>query len=171
VARSIARHAVIAVAICWLAVIALLVFPQRSTKSLAQVFAARAQAGDQLVMLDQYAYDLPMYADWRGPIAVVSNWDDPGLRQADDWRLELFDAAGFAPALGQRLLWLPARLREFVCAPGHPATWLLAYRDEAGRFPTLAGREPVAVSRKMGLWRIGSDDVSGCAETPRSAPK
>jgi len=170
--RSIARHAAIAVVICGLAVVALVVFPQRSTKSLAQIFAAQARPGDQVVMLNQFAYDLPLYADWREPIAVVSNWDDPGLRQADDWRLELFDAARFEPSLGQRLLWSPARLQRFLCAPGHPVTWLLAYLDEADRFPVLAGRKPEASSRKMGLWQIPAGAaVSGCAETPRSAPE
>ncbi|HEX7387581.1 MAG TPA: glycosyltransferase family 39 protein [Castellaniella sp.] len=172
VGRSIARHAVIAAVICGLAVVAMVVFPQRSTKSLAETLAAQAQPGDQVVMLDQYAYDLPMYANWREPIAVVSNWDDPGLHQADDWRLELFDAAQFEPALGKRLLWLPAGLQSFLCAPDHPTTWLVAYLDEVGQYPELAGLKPDARSRKMGLWRIAAKaPVNGCAETPRSAPK
>ncbi|CAM5215353.1 4-amino-4-deoxy-L-arabinose transferase-like glycosyltransferase OS=Castellaniella defragrans OX=75697 GN=HNR28_000676 PE=4 SV=1 [Castellaniella defragrans] len=170
--RSIARHAAIAAVICGLAVVALLVVPQRSTKSLAEAFAAQARPGDQVVMLDQYAYDFPLYAHWREPVAVVSNWDDPGLRQADDWRLELFDAAQFESSLGQRLLWTPARLQGFLCEPGRPVTWLLAYLDEVDRFPSLAGRKPEATSRKMGLWQIPAGAaVSGCAETPRSAPK
>lgn len=170
--RSIARYVVIAALICWLAVAALLVFPQRSTRPLAQVLAKRAGPGDQLVMLDQYAYDLPMYADWRAPIAVVSNWDDPDLKQADDWRLELYDAAQFEPDAGHRLLWLPARLQSFLCAPDHPTTWLVGYLDEAHRFPVLAGLAPQALAPKMGLWRVAAGQaVSGCAETPNSAPK
>lgn len=172
VGRSIARHVTMAAVVCWLAVAALLVFPQRGTKPLAQVLAAQARPGDQVVMLDQYAYDLPMYADWRAPIAVVSNWDDPGLKQADDWRLELYDAAQFEPDLGHRLLWLPARLRSFLCASDHPTTWLVGYLDEAHRFPVLAGLDPLVSARKMGLWRVAAGQtVSGCGETPRSAPE
>lgn len=172
VGRSIARHVTMAAVVCWLAVAALLVFPQRGTKPLAQVLAAQARPGDQVVMLDQYAYDLPMYADWRAPIAVVSNWDDPGLKQADDWRLELYDAAQFEPDLGHRLLWLPARLRGFLCASDHPTTWLVGYLDEAHRFPVLAGLDPLVSARKMGLWRVAAGQtVSGCGETPRSAPE
>jgi len=170
--RSIARHVVIAALVCWFAVAALLVFPQRSTRPLAQVLAKQAGPGDQLVMLDQYAYDLPMYADWRAPIAVVSNWDDPDLKQADDWRLELYDAAQFEPDAGHRLLWLPARLQSFLCAPDHPTTWLVGYLDEAHRFPVLAGLAPQALAPKMGLWRVAAGEaVSGCGETPNSAPK
>jgi hypothetical protein len=170
--RSIARHVVIAALVCWFAVAALLVFPQRSTRPLAQVLAKQAGPGDQLVMLDQYAYDLPMYADWRAPIAVVSNWDDPNLKQADDWRLELYDAAQFEPDAGHRLLWLPARLQSFLCAPDHPTTWLVGYLDEAHRFPVLAGLAPQALAPKMGLWRVAAGEaVSGCGETPNSAPK
>lgn len=172
VGRSIARHVAIAAVVCLLAVVALLVFPQRSTKPLAQVLAVQARPGDQVIMLDQYAYDLPMYANWRAPIAVVSDWDDPGLKQADDWRLELYDAAQFEPDLGRRLLWLPARLQSFLCAPDHPTTWLVGYLDEAHRFPVLAGLAPQVSARKMGLWRVSAGQtVNGCGETPRSAPE
>ena len=172
VGRSIARHVAIAAVVCLLAVVALLVFPQRSTKPLAQVLAVQARPGDQVIMLDQYAYDLPMYANWRAPIAVVSDWDDPGLKQADDWRLELYDAAQFEPDLGRRLLWLPARLQSFLCAPDHPTTWLVGYLDEAHRFPVLAGLAPQVSARKMGLWRVSAGQtVNGCGETPRNAPE
>jgi hypothetical protein len=103
---------------------------------------------------------------------VVSNWDDPDLKQADDWRLELYDAAQFEPDLGRRLLWLPARLQSFLCAPGHPTTWLVGYLDEAHRFPVLAGLDPQASALKMGLWRVAAGQaVNGCGETPRSAPE
>lgn len=170
--RSLARHAAVAAAICWLAVLVLVVFPQRSTKSLAQVLAAQARPGDQLVMLNQYAYDLPLYADWRAPIVVVSDWDNPDIRHADDWRLELLDAAQFEPKQGQERLWSQARLQQFLCTPDHATSWLVAYLDEVHDFPLLTGRQPVAQTRKMGLWRImPADPVSGCGETPRSAPE
>jgi 4-amino-4-deoxy-L-arabinose transferase-like glycosyltransferase len=172
VARSLVRHALIAIAICLLAVVSLLVFPQRSSKPLARVIAQSAGPGDRLVMYNQFAYDVPMYAGWRKPVVVVTNWDDPDLMKGDDWRRELADAALFMPDGGRDVLWLPRRLHEALCVPGRPTTWLMAWLDEAARLPALAGRDPVAQTRKMGLWRIGADEaVSGCGETPSSAPE
>lgn len=172
VRRSLVRHALIAAGICLLAVAALLAVPQRSSKPLAQVLAQSAAPGDQLVMFNQYAYDLPMYAGWRAPIVAVTNWDDPDVMRGDDWRRELADAALFMPDHGADVLWLPSRLQDFLCQPAHPATWLMAWLDEADRLPALAGRAPVAQSRGMGLWRVTAQDaVSGCGETPSSAPE
>ncbi len=172
VRRSLVRHALIAMGVCLLAVAVLLAFPQRSSKSLAQVLAQSAAPGDRLVMFDQFAYDVPMYAGWRSPVVVVTDWNDPGIFRGDDWRRELAEAASFAPDHGADVLWLPSRLQDFLCQADRPAVWLMAWLDEADRLPPLSGRAPVAQSRKMGLWRIAAGDaVSGCGETPSSAPE
>lgn len=172
VRRSLVRHALIAAGLCLLAVVVLLAAPQRSSKPLAQVLAQSATPGDRLVMFNQYAYDLPMYADWRSPVIVVTNWNDPGVMRGDDWRRELADAALFTQDRGADVLWLPARLQEFLCQPDHPTTWLMAWVDEAHRLPSLTGRDPVAQSRGMGLWRVTAGDVvNGCDETPNNAPE
>ncbi|MFT0532985.1 ArnT family glycosyltransferase [Castellaniella hirudinis] len=172
VTRSLARHALVAVLICLMAVAVLLAFPQRSSKPLAQALARAAAPGEQLVMFNQYAYDVPLYAGWRQPVVAVTQWDAPGVMQGDDWRRELADAALFDPEAGRERLWLPARLQAELCHPGQPGTWLLAWLDEADRLPALAGLAPVAQTRKMGLWHIETGQVlSGCAETPSSAPE
>ncbi|CDM25583.1 Polymyxin resistance protein ArnT, undecaprenyl phosphate-alpha-L-Ara4N transferase; Melittin resistance protein PqaB [Castellaniella defragrans 65Phen] len=169
---SLVRHALVAAGLCLLAVAALVLFPQRSTKDLALALAAGAAPGDRLVMLDQYAYDVPMYAGWRGPVVAVAQWDDPKVMRGDDWRRELADAAGFAPDRGADRLWLPQRLQAYLCDPAHATTWLLAWLDEADRHPPLADRAPVARTRKMGLWRVpAAETVNGCGETPSSAPE
>ncbi|CAM5787511.1 ArnT family glycosyltransferase [Castellaniella caeni] len=172
VTRSLVRHALGAALICLAAVAALLVFPQRSSRPLAQVLVQSAQPGDQLVMFNQYAYDVPLYANWRKPVIVVTNWDDPRLMHGDDWRRELADAALFTADKGADVLWLPQRLQAFVCEPAHPTVWLMAWLDEADRLPVLAGQAPVAQARKMGLWKLPAGDLpSGCGETPSSAPE
>lgn len=172
VTRSLLRHALIAVCICLSAVAALLLFPQRSSKPLAEVLARMAVAGDQLVMFNQYAYDMPMYAKWDQPVIAVADWDDPALKRGDDWRRELADAALFAPQRGAERLWLPERLQAELCRPGHPTVWLVAWQDEAYRLPALSGLDPVARALGLGLWRIAAESpVSGCAEMPSSAPE
>lgn len=170
--RSLVRHALVAGGLCLLAVAAMVLFPQRSTKPLAQTLAASAAPGDRLAMLDQYAYDVPMYAGWRDPVIAVANWDDPDVMRGDDWRRELADAAGFTPDRGADRLWRPAQLQSYLCDPGHATTWLLAWLDEAGRYPALSGREPLARTSRMGLWRVpAAETVNGCGETPSSAPE
>lgn len=170
--RSLVRHALIAGGLCLLAVAALVLFPQRSTKSLAHVLAVEATPGDQLVMLDQYAYDVPMYAGWRGPVVAVAHWDDPDVMRGDDWRRELADAAGFTPDKGADRLWLPSQLQSYLCDPGHATTWMLAWLDEADRYPALKDRDPLARTSRMGLWRVpAAETVNGCGETPSSAPE
>lgn len=170
--RSLVRHALVAGALCLLAVVAMVLFPQRSTKSLAQALAVSAAPGDQLVMLDQYAYDVPLYAGWRGPVIAVANWNDPDVMRSDDWRKELADAATFMPDRGADRLWLASQLQAYLCDPGHATTWLLAWLDEADRYPALAGLEPLARTSRMGLWRVpAAETVNGCGETPSSAPE
>ncbi|MGB3835413.1 ArnT family glycosyltransferase [Castellaniella sp.] len=172
VARSLVRHTLIAMGLCLLAVVLLLLFPQRTSKPLAQVLAASAQVDDRLVMFNQFAYDVPMYAHWMSPVIAVANWEDPDIMCGDDWRRELADAAQFAPVIGQAVLWTPQRLQASVCEPGRPDTWIMAWLDEADRLPALAGKLPVAKTRKMGLWKISAtDQVNGCAETPSTGPK
>ncbi len=167
--RIFVRYGLIAAALCLLAVLVLVLVPQRSTKSLAFTLASQANEGDQLIMLDQFAYDVPMYADWEQPIYVVANWDEQAARQGDNWRRELLEAAMFAPARGAELLWSPARLQADLCSPAHPPSWLLAWLDEADDFPAIADRQPVAQAHKMGLWYIpAAETVSGCVETPKS---
>lgn len=170
--RSLVRHALVAGGLCLLAVAAMVLFPQRSTKSLAQTLAASAAPGDRLAMLDQYAYDVPLYAGWDGPVIAVAPWDDPDVMRGDDWRRELADAATFTPDRGADRLWTTQRLQTYLCDPGHATTWLLAWLDEAGHYPALAGREPLARTSRMGLWRIpAAETVNGCGGTPSSAPE
>ncbi|WP_322996320.1 glycosyltransferase family 39 protein [Castellaniella sp.] len=172
VTRSLMRHALVAVAICLTAVVALLVFPRHSTKPLAQVLARSVVPGEQLVMFNLYAYDVPLYANWRQPVIAVADWDQVKQSHIDDWRRELVDAADFAPVAGQQRLWSAARLQADLCGASHPGTWLLAWLDEVHRLPVLAGLVPVAQAGQMGLWHIPPLTLlNGCDGMPSSAPE
>lgn len=172
VERSFVRHALLAAALCLLAVVAVVLFPPRSTRTLAQVLATSVRPGDDVVMLDQYAYDVPLYAGWQGPIRAVARWDDPKTLQGDNWRRELAEAAVFEPELAAQRLWTGAQFQAALCDPAHPVTWVLTWLDEAHFWPAIADREPFAQSGKMGLWQVPlAETVSGCAETPTSAPE
>ena len=170
--RSLMGHALVAAVLCLMAVAALVLFPQRSNKSLAEALAASATPDDRLVMLYQYAYDVPMYAHWTGPVIVEGRWDTPKFTHDDDWRRELADAAGFAPELGADRLWLASRLQAYLCTPDHATTWLLADLNQVRFYPALQGHEPVARTQRTGLWRVPAGElIKGCGETPSTAPK
>ncbi|MFA7437776.1 ArnT family glycosyltransferase [Castellaniella sp.] len=172
VARSFVRHALVAAGLCLLAVLAVVLFPPRSTQDLAQVLARSAAPQDQLVMVDHYAYDVPLYAGWGGPVRVVAQWQGPDALRSDNWRRELAEAGGFEPEQAALRLWSPERFQAELCSPAHPATWVLAWLDEAHAWPALADRAPMAQAHKMGLWLIPAiETVSGCAGTPTNAPE
>jgi len=170
--RSLAVYALIAVLICAVAVLAMVVAPQPTNKPLARVIAAQAGPGDRLVMLELYAYDVPMLAGRAAPSIVVSDWDDPGILRSDNWRRELYDAALFAPEAAREILWRPAQWHAALCAPDRPVYWIMAYLKEAPGHPALEGLAPVASTRRMGLWRVAPDAaLSVCGETPSSVPE
>lgn len=170
--RSLAACALIAVAICAAAVVAMVVAPQPTNKPLARMIAAEAGPGDRLAMLGLYAYDVPMYAGWAEPAIVVADWDDPGILRSDNWRRELYDAALFAPEVARDVLWRPAQWHAALCAPHRPVYWVMAYLREAPGYPALEGLAPVASTRRMGLWRLAPDEaLNVCVETPSSAPE
>lgn len=170
--RGLAVSALIALLICIAAVLAMVVAPQPTNKPLAQWIGQHAQPDDRVVMLDLYAYDVPLYADRASPSIVVADWDDPGVLHADNWRRELYDASLFAPAAARDILLRPVQWQAALCAPLRPVYWVMAYLNEADRFAALQGLAPVASTRRMGLWRIApADALSVCGETPRSAPE
>lgn len=165
--RSFVRHVLIAAVICILAVLLLVIFPQKGTKLLAQEISKSAQVDDKLFMLDQYAYDTPMYANWRNPVIAVANWDDEKLPLGDDWRRELYDAAKFDPEKGKDSLWLKSEVQDYLCQADKTASWFIAWLDEAKNYPFLG--DPVKSSRKMGLWHIAADQMPMvCGEMPKT---
>lgn len=170
--RGLAASALIAVLICAVAVLAMVVAPQPTNKPLAQIIAAEAGPDDRVAMLDLYAYDVPFYADRTEPSIVVTDWDDPDIRRSDNWRRELHDAGQFDPELARHVLWRPAQWHAALCAPDRPVYWVMAYLREAPGHPALDGVEPVASTRRMGLWRLAPGQAfSVCGETPSSAPE
>ncbi|MBV6272941.1 glycosyltransferase family 39 protein [Alcaligenaceae bacterium CGII-47] len=170
--RTLVISILIAVGICGLAVLAMVFFPQPSNRPLAQLLAQSARPGDRLVMLERYAYDVPLYAGRTEPAIVVTNWQDPDLLHSDDWRRELYDAGTFVPALAQRILWQPERLRAALCEADRPTYWILGRRSVVDQYPFLQRSETFDTGGRMLLWRLSSDTpLKLCAETPKTDPE
>lgn len=170
--RSLASSMLIAIGICAAAVLAMVTFPQPSNKPLAQTLAQSWRAGDQLVMLERYAYDVALYAGRTDPAIVVTDWQDPDILHSDDWRRELYDAGTFAPEVAQAVLWLPERLREALCLTDRPTYWIVGRRSVAEKYTFLQDSETFDMGGRMLMWRVPSGEAfKYCAETPKTDPK
>lgn len=170
--RSLSACLLGAVGICGVAVLVMTFFPQPSNKSLAQTLAQSWRTGDQLVMLERYAYDVPIYAGRAEPAIVVTNWQNPDIAHSDDWRRELSDAGMFAPEVARAVLWQPERLRDALCALDRPAYWIMGRRDVVEKYAFLRDTETFDTGGRMLLWRVSQDKaLSYCGERPRSDPE
>src|SRR5439155_8905810 len=124
----------------------------RSNRGAALALAAQIAPDDKVVMVDEYFFDLPFYADLKRPAIIASDWDDPDLPKHDNWRKELHDAARFDPALGKQVLWPLARLDELSCGVG-TAWFVVSPADAKTRVAALAGAQRVYTDANSELWR------------------
>lgn len=123
----------------------------KSNRGAALALATQMAADDRVVMVDEYFYDLPFYADLRRPALIASNWDDPDVPKRDNWRKELYDAARFDPAIGKEVLRPLSGLDKLTC--GQVTTWFVATPAQAGRLAALTGVQRVYADRNSELWR------------------
>ena len=124
----------------------------QSNRALALVLAARFAPADRVVMVDDYFYDIPFYAQLREPVIIASNWDDPALPRRDNWRKELFDAARFDPARGRALLRPLHQLDAVLCGSGR--VWFVLRPAQAPRVQGLAGATRVLADAQVELWLV-----------------
>ncbi len=141
------------------AVIAFSVGAGKSNRALAGELAARHQAGEPVVMLERYEYDLPFYARLAEPLVVVEQWDDAALMARDSWRKELGDTRDFASEAEtarrfERWTTIQARL----CA--RPVSWVIGDAALARDHAWLARATAVAEQQHLSLWRIGPADLN-----------
>ena len=142
-----------------------------STKDIAAALRTLRQAGEPVYMLDNYYFDLPLYARLPEPVATVLDWSDPEIHRRDTWRKELADAGDFAPARAQRTLLRPALLGPSICA--RPLSWVVGPPDAATRYPLLAHAEVAVQGANATLWRVDREQARvkaslNCPETPNA---
>ena len=126
--------------------------PPRTTRPLATALAAVHQGREPVFALGFFPYDLPFYARLQAPITVVDDWADTSIGDHDNWRKELADAAGFAPAHAASTLISAAALPSRLCQAG--SAWVLAAPDTAARYAFLAQAERVFAGADATLWRV-----------------
>jgi hypothetical protein len=123
------------------------------------------RAGDRVVMLDHYFYELPFYWRLPGPVVVAADWRPAVAQASDNWSKELADAGAFEPTTMTTLLQgldaQPAR----ICAPGR--TWVIGPSNAQLVAPWVLGMQLVTFNTEMAVWRHdgrageGPDCLSG----------
>ncbi|MEO7937979.1 MAG: glycosyltransferase family 39 protein [Burkholderiaceae bacterium] len=130
----------------------------KSSRGAALALAAAIAPGDKVLMVDEYLYDVPFYAQLVNPVIFVSNWNDPALAHQDGWRNELLDAARFAPEQGRQVLQPLESLGQLACGPA--TTWLPVSVGQVARVAALPGALRVYRDKTSELWRVAARPCS-----------
>lgn len=146
----------ISVAVCAAAVAAMSIHPTRSTREIARLLRDQAAAGDLVVTLGTYPFDLPLYARLREPVVVVEDWSSGEVQRRDNWRKELADAGAFAPAAATATLISPQDLCTRLAGRG--TAWVVGTSAAAGRWPFLRSARAISAVRGTTLWRVDRGD-------------
>ncbi|MCP5247611.1 MAG: glycosyltransferase family 39 protein [Candidatus Accumulibacter sp.] len=145
-------------------------FDPTSTRALSRQVAPLFSADDQLVMIDEYEYDLPFYLRARKNSWVVSDWQDADIPLRDNWRKELFDAGRFAPIKAQEVLLLAGELAPRLCALGSGTVWIWGKTAQAARYPFLSQQTVAFSDGKKAVWRFDDAQRRRLAECAARSP-
>ncbi|HSN32541.1 MAG TPA: glycosyltransferase family 39 protein [Ideonella sp.] len=149
--------AVLGAVTCLTVIGVLAVQAPKSTRPAGLALAAAHAPGDTVVFVDEMFYDLPFYARLDAPVLVASRWDDPAVRQVDNWRKELADAARFDASAARVLVPLD-RLDALACGAGG-SVW----------FVGKPGEHRDALAQVRGLVSVYSDRRVELQRAPRHA--
>ncbi len=151
--------------VCLAIVVAIAWQAPKSNLGVARALAARLAPGDKVVMVDEFLYDVPFYAQLQTPVVFASDWRDPEVAHQDNWRNELLDAAAFAPELGQRILQPLERVDDLAC--GSATVWIPVSVGHAKRIALLTGATRVFGDKNSELWRLPARSCSSrLSESP-----
>ena len=152
---------VLAMSICLSAPLLARHLDEDSFRPAAQAVADEFSNDDQIVMLDEYQYDMPFYLGTARPAWVVSNWSDPGIPRKDNWRKELYDAGQFDPEVMQTVLIPGDRMIERLCTAKAKTLWLWGRSNQDRDFPVLSKMTVAYNGPQRTLWRLDAADRQG----------
>jgi 4-amino-4-deoxy-L-arabinose transferase-like glycosyltransferase len=118
---------------------------------LAKQIRPQLSTGDAIIALRMYPFSVPFYLHRQGTIGVVEDWDQAWVLRKDTWRKELYDAVGFDPARGKKLLITPRELEAALCS--ERTVWLFGPSDAVASLPIVGSLERVAHNRGGAVWR------------------
>ena len=124
----------------------------QSNRALANALASGMASADEVVMVDDYLYDVPFYARLTHPVVLAGDWTDPDIPRRDNWRKEVFDAARFDPEAARALLRPLAGLETLPC--DRSAVWFIAAPSAVPRIAAMPGATRAYADRRHELWRV-----------------
>ena len=98
---------------------------------------------DPVIAVGTYPFSLSFYLHRPLQIRVVEEWKSSWITQKDTWRLELLEAARFAPTRGKLLLLDQEAATLFLACSGRTA-WLIVPTAVAHHLPSVDGLERMA---------------------------
>ena len=155
--------------ISFLVIAALSRHTSHSSKAIAAVLHVQRKAGEPVYMVENYDFDLPVYARLEAPTKVVLNWQDASIHRHDTWRKEMVDAASFAPQMSAAILLQPSQLGVDMCS--HRVVWVVVPMDMTKDFPFLSMGRWIGGDNEKNLWRLDAGVLSvrralGCPGIP-----
>ncbi len=144
-------------------------YPRESSRQMAQVLVAQRQAGEPLLMLNDYFYDLPLYARMGTTVPVVNDWKNPEMLKHDDGHKELIDAGQFDRSRAQTTLIGPGDLAAALC--GAKVSWVVGRTGLVARFAYLSQAQAVFTRHGTTLWKLDQarPEVAGALNCGASA--
>lgn len=133
-----------------------------TTRELGLALRSLHRAGEPVVMLGQYAYDVPFHARLAEPVWVADDWEDPAVHRRDSWRKELVEARDFASAAAAVHLLQPAAVPALVCRSG--MAWVITDTARPGSPPLpawMTGATAVFTGARQTLWRLDAERAGG----------
>ncbi|MFM9928301.1 hypothetical protein VLK31_35400 [Variovorax sp. H27-G14] len=124
---------------------------------------------DQVLMLDDYSYEIPFYWKLRQPVRIMSDWQAGDVNGRDDWRKEIADAARFDPVRAAGTLVERTQVAAVLCQPR--TTWLIGPSNAQLANPWITNFPPVVVNERVAAWRFaGSAQSDPNCLGPKWAP-
>lgn len=147
--------------------------PERSARALAEVVRDQRRDGEPVIMLNQYAYDVPFYARLLQPVLVVEDWSSTMIRQRDSWSKELVDAGQFAPELAASTLINTSALPSLICSA--PTSWVIGPDSSIANYPFLRDARALVSAHGRTLWLVHGNRKElamalNCVATAKSTP-
>ncbi|AHV93341.1 ArnT family glycosyltransferase [Bordetella holmesii] len=168
--RRVWASLAVAAVLCLAGILVATFNPRGGSGPLGEQVRAEAQPYDTMVALHHFPFDLGIYTASTEPVWVVDDWSNPEIPTRDNWRKELFDAAMFEPAIGQRVLVSNATFNERVCAaPNGARFWVWGQPADGDNYAAIRGQSPRFVDGRRQVWLLDVSDAVRqrvCGGTP-----
>ncbi|MCP5228282.1 glycosyltransferase family 39 protein [Accumulibacter sp.] len=147
-------------------------FDDTSTRALSRQVAPLYRSGDQIVMIDEYEYDVPFYLQAEKDAWVVSDWQDAAaIAERDNWRKELYDAGQFDAARMREVLLLPGEFVSRLCAYRGGSLWVWGKMTQLLRYEFLPRDAVAFADDRRVVWRLDAArraQLKACRDAPDS---